>query len=614
MTDQNHVINADNATEAEWFEHIYRGNERQFTLRSIVMGSILGGFMSLSNLYIGLKTGWGLGVAITACILSFAISKSLRSMMPRIFRSEMSLLENCSMQATATSAGVSTGSTIISAISAYLIITGHHIPWHILMLWTFCLAALGVFVSIPISKQMVNKEKLKFPSGVACAETLKSLHATGEEAIQKAQALGLGGLAGGLVAWFRDAGKPFSIPSQLAIPGSAKHFGFAKLTISFDMSLIMIAGGAIMGWKIAWSMLLGAILNFGFLAPSMAQKGAIDAANMGYRAIMGWSTWVGASMMVTSGLFYFALQFKTIGRAISASIKKKSDKNSSDSNASTKSMQEIDVPKSWFIAGTAVSGIAVMAMLYFYFGTTLWMGFVAIALSFVLALVAARATGETDTTPVGAMGKITQLTYGILAPSNMVTNLMTASVTAGIAGSAADLCTVQKTGYLLGANPRKLFLAILIGIIAGSLVIVPAFYIIVPTPDVLGSDMWPAPSAQVWATVAKLLGNGIESLHPLARLGMVAGGIAGIFIPALELTLPTKYRKFVPSATGVGLSFVIPFFNSLSMFIGALIALIFETSLPALSEKYLIAGASGIIAGESMLGVLIAILSVTGVL
>jgi OPT family oligopeptide transporter len=610
MSENAVIVDPETATDAEWMAHIYRANERQFTVRSMIMGSLLGGFMSLSNLYIGLKTGWGLGVAITASILSFAISKSLRAVMPRFFKDEMSLMENCSMQATATSAGVSTGSTIISAIAAYLIITGKHIPWPILMSWTFCLAALGVFVSIPIKRQMVNVEKLKFPSGVACAETLRSLHATGKEAMEKAQALGLGGLLGALVAWFRDAGKPFSIPASLAIPGTARHFGFSQLTISFDMSLLMIAGGAIMGWKIAWSMLIGAIVNFGYLAPLMAQNGAIDSTNMGYRAIMGWSTWVGASMMVTSGLFYFSLQFKTMGRALSSAFNKKSRTVAKQENP----LKDVEVPNSWFIVGTLTSGLAVMLLLWIYFVTSLWMGFVAIALSFVLSLVAARATGETDTTPVGAMGKITQLTYGILAPSNMITNLMTASVTAGIAGSAADLCTVQKTGHLLGANPRKLFLAILVGIFAGSLVIVPAFYLIIPTADVLGSDMWPAPSAQVWATVARLLGSGLDALHPLAKLGMFVGGLAGIFIPAIEMTIPVKYRKFVPSATGLGLAFVIPFFNSLSMFIGALIALIMEKYLPVQSEKYVVATASGIIAGESLLGVFIAILSVTGVL
>ena len=118
----------------------------------------------------------------------------------------------------------------------------------------------------------------------------------------------------------------------------------------------------------------------------------------------------------------------------------------------------------------------------------------AVLLSSVLSIVACRATGETDTTPVGAMGKITQLTYGILAPPNVITNLMTASITAGAAGSSADLLTDLKSGYLLGANPRKQFLAQVSGTIVETLVVVPAFYMLVPTPATLGTDRFPSSS------------------------------------------------------------------------------------------------------------------------
>jgi uncharacterized oligopeptide transporter (OPT) family protein len=234
------------------------------------------------------------------------------------------------------------------------------------------------------------------------------------------------------------------------------------------------------------------------------------------------------------------------------------------------------------------------------------MGLVAVALTFFLAIVAARATGESDITPIGAMGKITQLTFGVLAPTNMTTNLMTASVTAGAAGSTADLLTDLKSGYLLGANPRQQFLAQFFGIFAGTLVVVPAFYILVPDASVLGSDQWPAPSAQVWAAVARLLSNGIHSLHPAARMGMLVGGIIGIVIPLLELAFP-KHRKYIPSAMGLGLSMVIGFYNSFSMFLGGLIALILEKKAKAKADKYIIPVASGVIAGESLMGVAIAL-------
>jgi len=152
-----------------------------------------------------------------------------------------------------------------------------------------------------------------------------------------------------------------------------------------------------------------------------------------------------------------------------------------------------------------------------------------------------------------------------------------------------------------------MFLAQFIGIFAGTAIVVPAFYLIVPTPDVLGSDFFPAPAAQVWAGVAKLLAQGIGSLHYTAKIAMLAGLAVGIIIPLIEKFFP-KATKYVPSSMGIGLAFVIPFWNCLSMFIGALIVLIIEKKRAALSE-YVIPAASGIIAGESLAGVFIILVS-----
>ena len=609
--------------EMKWYREVYKGDTmRQLTLRSVIMGALLGGFMSLSNLYVGLKTGWGLGVAITACILSYTIWKSLMAALPFLFKTDMSILENNCMQSTASSAGYSTGGTMVSAISAYLIITGVHMPWTVLTLWTIFLASLGVFIAIPMKRQMINIEQLKFPSGIAAAETLKSLHAKGTEAADKAKSLGIAGAFGAAVAWMRDAGiqsswfgKPAWMPEKIALPGSIPFpgtlngFPLSQWTFSFEVGAMMIAAGAIIGWKVAWSLLLGAVINFGVLAPWAAQAGAIDTAKLGYRAIVQWSTWAGASIMVTSGLFMFALQWKTVLRAFGGltNIFHKRPDTVSDPLA------HIEVPGTWFLTGTAVSGLGCIMVLHYAFQTSWWMGMVAVILTFFLAIVAARATGESDITPIGAMGKITQLTFGILAPSNMTTNLMTASVTAGAAGATADLLTDLKSGYLLGANPRQQFLAQFFGIFAGTLVVVPAFYILVPTAASLGTDQWPAPSAQVWAAVARLLSNGIHSLHPTAKLGLVVGGLIGIAIPMLELAMP-KRRKYIPSAMGLGLAMVIPFWNSLSMFIGGAIAIIMEKNWKAIAEKYIIPASSGIIAGESIIGIVIALLMSAGIL
>lgn len=590
--------------EIRWYKEVYKGDSmKQLTLRAVIMGAFLGGFMSLSNLYVGLKTGWGLGVAITSCILSYAIWKALMVVFPKIFKTEMTVLENNCMQSTASSAGYSTGGTLTSAIAAYLLITGVHMSWVILTLWTIFLAALGVFIAIPMKKQMINVEKLKFPSGIAAAETLKSLHSTGADASDKAKALGVGGLFGAVIVFLRDGIPTFFnkelIPQLVSLPVKFKGFMLKDWTISFELSAIMIAAGAIIGWKIGWSMLLGGIINYGILAPWMVQLGSIDASKLNYRTIVQWSTWAGASIMVTSAIFMFLLQWKTIARAMSGLKGIFSFKKQKKGYVSS-----IEVPMSWFLTGTFVAGIGCIMVLHFAFSTSWWMGIIAVLLTFVLAVVAARATGESDITPIGAMGKITQLTFGVIAPTNMVTNLMTASVTAGAAGSSADLLTDLKSGYLLGANPRKQFIAQFLGIFAGTIVVVPAFYLLVPDASALGTDRWPAPSAQVWAAVARLLSNGITSLPITARWGMLVGGLLGIIIPLLEIILP-KHRKYIPSAMGLGLSMVIPFYNSLSIFIGSLIALLLEKKLPKIAEKYIVPVSSGIIAGESLMGVFI---------
>ncbi len=590
--------------ELKWYKEVYQGDTmKQLTVRSLIMGALLGGFMSLSNLYIGLKTGWGLGVAITACILSFTIWKTLMTLLPFMFKTDMSILENNCMQSTASSAGYSTGGTMTSAIAAYLIITGTHMPWLTLSLWTICLAALGVFIAIPMKRQMINIEQLKFPSGIAAAETLKSLHAKGAEASDKARAMGAAGVFGAAIAFFRDKGfRGFTIPASIPFPGTINGFPLSKWTFSLEISALMVAAGAIIGWKIAWSLLLGATINYGILAPWVSGMGAIDVSKLGYRAIVQWSTWAGASIMVTSGLFMFALQWRTVLRAFGGltNIFHKRPETAADPLA------HIEVPASWFLTGTAAASLGCMLVLHYAFQTSWWMGLVAVVMTFFLAIVAARATGESDITPVGAMGKITQLTFGVLAPTNMTTNLMTASVTAGAATATADLLTDLKSGYLLGANPRQQFLAQFLGIFAGTLVVVPAFYVLVPNASVLGSDQWPAPSAQVWAAVARLLSNGVHSLHPAARMGMLVGAIVGLIIPSLELAFP-KHRKYIPSAMGIGLSMVIPFYNSLSMFLGGLIALVLEKKAKLTADKYIIPVSSGIIAGESLMGVAIAL-------
>ena len=149
----------------------------QLTWRAVLMGSALGGVLSLTNLYIGLKAGWGFGVAITACILSYAIWTSLYRM--GLARTPMTILENNCMQSTASSAGYSTGGTLISAFAAYMMINDRTLSLPTMLAWVFFLSVLGVTMAIPMKRQMINVEQLRFP--VASRRPRRSARCTPRE-------------------------------------------------------------------------------------------------------------------------------------------------------------------------------------------------------------------------------------------------------------------------------------------------------------------------------------------------------------------------------------------------------------------------------------------------
>jgi uncharacterized oligopeptide transporter (OPT) family protein len=192
---------------------------------------------------------------------------------------------------------------------------------------------------------------------------------------------------------------------------------------------------------------------------------------------------------------------------------------------------------------------------------------------------------------------------GAMAPGNATANLMGASITAGAAAHSADLLTDLKSGYLLGGNPRKQTISQLFGVLAGTLVCVPVYQIVVD-PKKLGSPEMPAPSAKVWEAVARLFVEGFGKLREQHVLeAVVIGAVLGVVLTLLEEFLPQRYRRWVPSATGLGIAGVVPAFNSISMFGGALAAWILSKASPKTDAMYTVSTASGLIAGESLMGV-----------
>jgi OPT family oligopeptide transporter len=640
--------------EATWYEKVYRGDAvPQLTVRAVAMGSFLGFFLAFTNLYVGLKTGWGLGVAITACILAFAMSNGLVKL--GLAKTPLTILETNCMQSTASAAGYSTGGTMVSAIAALLILSvteahprGEHLPWHVLAGWTIFLAALGTIMAIPMKRNMINQERLKFPSGTAAAVTLQSLYSHGTEAIRKARALMFAALAGVLVPLLielklvttvsesgeteRGALFPADVkifdwlpaPGTQVVEGRTVAYLPSDWTMVWDMNPVMVAAGALVGMRVAVYMLIaGLVLVYGlgtfaiddlWTAPGATE--AVGAVSKPWKAWKEIGLWVGVPIMLSSGLLNFALQWKTIVRAfqgLGASAKKDGASEADDLAART------EVPFSWFGWGMLLASIGVLAVADLYFNIPWYYGAIAISLTFFLSLVACRATGESDITPVGAMGKIMQLTFGVLIPQSTTANLMSASITANVAGSSADLLNDLKSGYLLGANPRRQFIAQFLGIFAGTIATVVGFYLLVPDAVTLtGADLpggrhvapeFPAPAAQAWKAVAEVMaGGGLDAMHPTHRVAIFWGLALGAVMVLLEQIVP-KHKAWLPSATGIGLGLILPFQYPLSMFVGAVIALVWTRRYAKNAEDYLVPVAAGLIAGISIMGVLVAVLN-----
>ena len=594
--------------EREWREKVYRPGVPQLTARAVVAGMLIGGIMCLSNLYVVLKTGWSLGVTVTAVVLAFALFSFVEKI--GLTKNHFSILENNAMGSVASAAGYMTGGGNMAAIPALFLLTGARPSDGWLFAWFAVIAALGVFAAIPIKRQLINIEKIPFPSGIATAETLVSLHG-GEskgagDGAKKAKWLALAGVVGGLVALlrgFKTSWVPWNLPSKLELPFGWSGHKALDWSMGIEASMVYLGAGAIIGIRVCGWMFVGAVICDGFIAPAMLEMGAIKG--VGYQAILQFTLWPAAAMLISSGLLSFAFQWRTIAnsfRGLSGALMKKT--GVADPNA------EIECPGWWFPAGFLVLGPVVVFLMAYLFGIPWWAGLIALPLSMLMGVVAARVTGETDITPTKALGPATQIVYGGIVPGNLPANIMGANVTGGIGLHAADLLTDLKSGYLVGANPRQQFYAQFFGVVAGAAVVVPVFSLLVPTPDVLGSEEFPAPSVQVWAGVSRALVEGLGAIPNAARVASAIGAVIGVVLTLAERFTPKRFLPFVPSPTGIGIALMIPGSQSVTMFLGAAMAEGLKRFRPALPTSV----ASGLIAGESLLGVAIALLVATGVL
>ncbi len=623
-----------------WLAKVYSRGEAQLTVRAAVTGMILGGVLGASNLYIGLKIGWNFGMSITASVLAFAIFASLRKLFPRM--AEFTMLENNTSQTAASAAAYMSSAGLVSSIPALTMLRREHVidipelTGLQLTAWLLAISVLGVVAAIPLKRSLINAEQLRFPSGIVCAETIRTMHAAGRESLAQARSLVAAGLLAAVLKFIFDCKLWIfrNLPESVGLPFTLRRQPAEAWSFALNTSLLLYAAGAIVGMKVALSLAVGGALNYGFVGPWLLDHDvlriadpAVAADPAAYRAFVHaaevdhaipvrsaaalhavlrskWSVWPGTSVMVSASLVAFAFRWRTVARAFSGLGRIFSF--GAKSAATEDPLAEVEVPSRWFAVGLLLCATASIAMMRAWFGVGILQGIAAVALAFVLSVVAARATGETDVTPIGAMGKIAQLLFGVLVPGNAAANLMTATVTAGAASHSADLLTEVKTGYLLGGAPRKQFVAQILGVVAGAFVCVPAYFVIA-RPEKLGAEL-AAPAAVAWASVAKLLKDGPGNLPRFAVVGIGVGAAIGAVLAVAEEFLPKEVKRWLPSATGLGIAMVIDFNDSLAMLVGAVAAWLFHRSRKEAAARYVVPVSSGMIAGEGLMGIVVIVL------
>jgi uncharacterized oligopeptide transporter (OPT) family protein len=566
---------------------------KQLTLRALLSGLLIGALLAPCNIYSGLKIGWSFNMSIIALLLAFGFWR----LSQRLFSTPSFSMGESNINQTAASSTASVVSGgLVAPIPALAMLTGEQLELLPLTLWVFTVSFLGIWIAWYVREYLIVTSKLTFPTGKATVETMQDIFSHGQQAIRKVVALlgtlSLAAAVKGLDLWLNIPRWAPALKLQLVGTGSVslKNLGFY-----FEPSMLMLGFGAIIGFRAGISLLIGAFVAWALLAPLGLSMGfmlpgerSLDA--IWFSDLVEWLLWPGVALMVSYTLTSFAFRLARLVHPVPAP-----DSHSakvSDSYRLTR-----------FIGLAAAAALAVYAQIEIFAIPTL-MAILAVPIAGLLAMVAAQVVGETGIPPIGAIGKVSQLSFGILSPGQITTNLISANVAGGAAGQATDLLDDMKVGYLIHASLTRQIVAQAMGLVLGSLVGAWTYLTLIPNPrQQLITEEWPAPAVATWKIVAETLQVGLSAVPSSALIASTVTLLLGISLASLERLYPSWAPRYLPSANAMGLAMVIPASLSLTMFGGALLAKLSTVYVKDWASRYVIVIAAGLIAGESVAGV-----------
>ncbi len=563
---------------------------RELTPRAIVCGLAVAAIMGASYPYIVLKLGFGPNVSVVAAFFGYlALGVAFK---------DYNRWENNIVQ-TAGTAGAQTAFMCVLLAAFDMLNASRSVNVHIALspwqsfVWLSTAGLLGVLLAVPMRQHFVVDEALPYADGLAAGETLIVLDGKGAEARATARALVVGlVLSAAVMLMTEDAYILRWFPSVTLI-GTATMM---TAGVGVNWSLLSIGSGMLVGFRVNASMLLGTIVAW-IIAPYALLHYGILSQGFNRNDVLFWVMWPATGMMVAGGLTALVLRWRVLIKTFRHLARANVDGS--------------EFPLTWVAVGAAITGIALVVIQKISLGLEIWVTVTAILLSVPLMLVGLRVLGETNWGPISPLSNMMQGVFGLLAPGHVVANMLASGTTGTIAVESEALMQDYRAGEMIGSSPRALTYMQLLATPVGAAAVSWMYPLLRNAYGIVGPQAGlSSPISRKWAGFAEILSQGFSALPRGALTALVIGTILGIVFTVLE----SKDIEWVPSPTACGIGMVVPASVIIVMFAGSIVERVWAAVNGTSRDRFMVPLASGLIAGEAVVAVVVPILVVAGVL